>query len=109
MVGAVSVNVGDFNQDTKPDLAAVVDGTVNVVLLNLTPGNPDDTSYFVHQHYQDFLAREPDDRGFDYWTARMDQCVNDPSCMHDRRVDTSAAFFVASEFQQHAKPAARMQ
>jgi hypothetical protein len=67
--------------------------------VNLTPGNPESTAYFVHQHYQDFLAREPDNRGFDYWTARINECGNNPSCMHDRRVDTSAAFFVANEFQ----------
>jgi hypothetical protein len=91
--------VADFNADTKPDLSLVTNGQVSVVLLNATPGKPDNTSYFVHQHYLDFLSREPDVSGFDYWTQHIDQCANDPSCTFERRIGTSAAFMVESEFQ----------
>jgi hypothetical protein len=98
--GAISVTVSDFNNDTRPDLGIVANGQVSVVLLNATPGNPDKTDYFVHQHYLDFLRREPDVSGFDYWTAHLDQCATDPSCTFERRIGTSAAFMVESEFQQ---------
>jgi hypothetical protein len=99
-VAALSLSVTDFNGDTRPDIAVVVNGEVNVVLVNATPGKPDDTSYFVHQHYLDFLSREPDDRGFDYWTNEIDRCANDPVCLRNKRVDISAAFFIETEFQQ---------
>lgn len=98
--GAISVSVADYNSDTKPDLAIVVNGQVSVVMLNATPGLPDDTDYFIHQHYVDFLSREPDVFGFDYWTEHIDQCGNNPSCLLDRRIGTSAAFLIETEFQQ---------
>ncbi len=99
-VGALSIAVADFNRDTRPDLAAVVDSQVSVVLLNATPGNPDKTDYFVHQHYLDFLEREPDNGGFDYWTGQILLCANDPGCVLNRRIGTSAAFFAEKEFQK---------
>jgi hypothetical protein len=99
-VGAVGVIVADFNGDTRPDIAAAVDSQVSVVLINATPGKPDNTQYFVHQHYLDFLDREPDDKGFDYWTNQIDRCISDPTCLRERRIGTSAAFFVETEFQQ---------
>lgn len=98
--GAISVTVADFNNDTKPDLAIVANGQVSVVLINATPGKPDNTDYFVHQHYLDFLAREPDVSGFDYWTLHIDQCGADPVCLREQRIGTSAAFMIESEFLQ---------
>jgi hypothetical protein len=92
--------IGDYNGDTRPDLAATVNSQVSVVLLNLTPGDTDRSDYFVHQHYKDFLGREPDDGGFDYWTGQLDHCACDPACVHNRRIGVSAAFFVENEFQQ---------
>jgi hypothetical protein len=99
-VGAVAVIVADFNGDTRPDIAAALNGQVSVVLINATPGKPDNTQYFVHQHYLDFLDREPDDRGFDYWTNQIDRCSTDPDCVRERRIGISGAFFVEMEFQQ---------
>lgn len=99
-VAALSVLIADFNGDTRPDLAVAINGQLSVALLNATPGKPDNTQYFVHQHYLDFLDREPDDRGFDYWTQNIDQCANDPLCIRNRRTDISAAFFIETEFQQ---------
>lgn len=98
--GAISASVADFNSDTRPDLAIVANGEVSVVMINATPGLPDNTGYFVHQHYMDFLSREPDVSGFDYWSAHIDQCGGDASCLLDRRVGTSAAFMIESEFRQ---------
>jgi len=77
--------VADFNNDTRPDLAVSANGQVSVVLINATPGKPDNSDYFVHQHYLDFLAREPDLSGFDYWKLHIDQCGADPACLRERR------------------------
>jgi FG-GAP-like repeat/Domain of unknown function (DUF4214) len=97
--GAIAANVADFNGDTRPDLAIVANGLVSVVMINATPGLPDDTDYFIHQHYLDFLSREPDVFGFDYWTDHIDECGANPACLLDRRIGTSAAFMIESEFQ----------
>ena len=59
----------------------------------------DDASTFVRQQYLDFLNREPDQNGWDYWTNRITQCGNDARCIHERRIGVSAAFFVEQEFQ----------
>jgi hypothetical protein len=63
--------------------------------------NPiDDAQFFVRQHYLDFLSREPDQDGWDYWNARITECGNDPLCVHQRRIGVSGAFFVELEFQE---------
>jgi hypothetical protein len=64
------------------------------------PNPIDCAEFFVHQHYLDFLNREPDQGGWDYWTARITECGNDPLCVHQRRIDVSGAFFVELEFQE---------
>jgi CSLREA domain-containing protein len=63
--------------------------------------NPaDDTSFFVRQHYHDFLSREPDDSGLQFWTQNIESCGADQNCRAVKRVDTSAAFFLSIEFQE---------
>lgn len=69
--------------------------------LNASPINPLDTSdYFVRQHYLDFLGREPDESGFNFWSNQIRSCGNDPQCVETKRINTSAAFFLSVEFQQ---------
>jgi hypothetical protein len=99
-VGAISVVVADFNGDTRPDLAVTITGKLSVALLNDTPGNPDRSDYFVHQHYLDFLEREPDSLGFEYWRTQIDQCSGDANCVRETRIGTSAAFFIEPEFRE---------
>lgn len=61
--------------------------------------NPiDDSRVFVRAHYLDFLLREPDQPGWDYWTGNITHCGTDPACTGDWRVNTSKAFWYASEF-----------
>ena len=63
--------------------------------------NPiDDAWLFVRQHYLDFLDREPDQGGWDYWTNEITKCGNDTECINRRRLGVSAAFFVENEFQR---------
>src|SRR3712207_8811339 len=60
--------------------------------------NPiDDTDYFVHQHYSDFLSRLPDTSGFLFWTDEIDNCGADAQCKEVKRINVSAAFFLSIE------------
>ncbi len=66
-----------------------------------TGTNPVDTaSFFVHQHYIDFLNREPDPSGFAFWTNEITSCGASAQCTAAKRINVSAAFFLSIEFQQ---------
>src|SRR5215207_1602708 len=63
--------------------------------------NPIDSSaFFVRQHYHDFLNREPDAAGLQFWTDNIESCGADAVCREVKRIDTSAAFFLSIEFQR---------
>jgi hypothetical protein len=63
--------------------------------------NPlDATVYFVRQQYLDFLGREPDEAGLNFWVNNIDACGADGNCRAAKRTDTSAAFFLSIESQQ---------
>jgi hypothetical protein len=63
--------------------------------------NPLDTpEYFVRQHYIDFLGREPDEAGFNFWSDQILECGADTQCIDRRRENVSAAYFLSIEFQQ---------
>ena len=69
----------------------------------------DDTRAFVRQQYHDFLNREPDAAGLNFWADNIDKC-DDPArkpaqltvaqCKQVMRINTSAAFFLSIEFSQ---------
>jgi uncharacterized delta-60 repeat protein len=62
--------------------------------------NPlDTTAFFVRQHYLDFLNREPDTDGFNFWVNQIDSCGADTQCIEVRRIHVSASFFLSIEFQ----------
>jgi hypothetical protein len=64
-------------------------------------GNAIDTpEYFVRQHYLDFLGREPDESGFNFWSDQMLTCASDVNCLEQRRINVSAAYFLSIEFQE---------
>jgi hypothetical protein len=60
----------------------------------------DSNGFFVRQQYLDFLGREPEQTGLEFWTAQLDECNGDSTCLRQRRIDVSAAFFSSREFQQ---------
>jgi len=63
--------------------------------------NPIDCSeFFVHQHYLDFLNREPDAIGLFFWVHEIDSCGDEAQCVATKRVNVSAAYFLSIEFQQ---------
>jgi hypothetical protein len=67
---------------------------------SVTSRNPiDDASPFVRQQYLDFLNREPDASGLNFWTNEITSCGTDQACIELKRVNVSAAFFLSIEFQ----------
>ncbi len=63
--------------------------------------NPIDTpEYFVRQHYLDFLNRDPDESGFNFWSDQVLTCGGDSGCIERRTINVSAAYFLSIEFQQ---------
>jgi len=63
--------------------------------------NPLDTpEYFVRQNYIDFLGREPDESGFNFWSDQILACGGDTECVDSKRTHVSAAYFFSIEFQE---------
>jgi hypothetical protein len=63
--------------------------------------NPIDFApYMVRQQYIDFLDREPDQSGNDFWVNEIVSCVSDANCVAAKRINVSASFFLSIEFQQ---------
>jgi CSLREA domain-containing protein len=58
----------------------------------------DDPNLFVRMHYHDFLNREADQSGLDFWTGQMTNCG--AADLTVCRVNVSGAFFLSIEFQQ---------
>jgi hypothetical protein len=76
---------------------AVFTGTLDAVIT----GNVIDTpEYFVRQHYLDFLGREPDSAGLNFWSDQILGCGNDFNCIERRTINVSAAYFLSIEFQE---------
>ena len=66
-------------------------GTANMI---------DTPEYFVRQHYLDFLGREPDSEGLNFWSEQIAMCGSDYNCLERRTINVSAAYFLSIEFQK---------
>jgi len=115
---AMGVLDGTGGNGGTPQLDAFPDGGMNGVLQNGKIFTRADSSslalsglsfgpvaneinearFFVRQHYLDFLGREPDSGGLDYWSGQITGCA-DSRCVNSRRIGVSAAFFIELEFQ----------
>lgn len=100
----IAINVGG-NTNNATVVAAAGDAvTPDWQSLSVASGpfanQIDDPRVFVRQHYLDFLGREPDQGGLDYWTSQITRCGEDERCVNEQRINVSAAFFVEAEFQQ---------
>jgi hypothetical protein len=72
-----------------------------VTRLSVAPINPiDNPAFFVRQHYIDFLNREPDAAGIDFWMNEIASCNGDAACIDVKRQNVSAAYFLSTEFQE---------
>jgi hypothetical protein len=81
---------------------AYVSGGLTVDLPNGVTGANliDDAQFFVAQQYRDFLSREPDASGLNFWTNEIRQCGTNAQCITQKRVNVSAAFFLSIEFKE---------
>ena len=70
------------------------------ILDDESPNLIDETTFFVTQHYRDFLGREPDASGLAFWKDNIDSCGANAQCREVKRIDTSAAFFLSIEHQE---------
>ena len=62
--------------------------------------NPvDNSTFFVRQHYLDFLNREPDTSGLNFWVNEIESCGANAACREVKRINVSAAFFLSIEFR----------
>jgi hypothetical protein len=69
----------------------------------------DDPATFIGQHYHDFLNRQHDTAGLNFWTNTITSCGADQQCIQIKRINASAAFFLSIEFQQTSFFVLRMQ
>jgi hypothetical protein len=98
----------DFSVFLGPGFGMGVNGPGRVIVTvtdNDAPPvttNPLETpAFFVTQQYYDFLSRQPDQAGLDFWTGQItNPCNGNPVCIGQRRVAVSNAFFFELEFQQ---------
>jgi uncharacterized protein (TIGR03118 family) len=82
-------------------------GSPNVATLTINDNDPsnsttnpiDDASFFVRQHYRDFLNREPDAAELAFWTDQITSCGGNQACINQRRIGVSAALFHSTEFR----------
>lgn len=82
-------------------LGSNTDAVFTATLLDNGFDNPiNTTEYFVRQHYLDFLGREPDEEGFNFWTDQILECGSDTNCIERRRENVSEAYFFSNEFQE---------
>jgi len=101
---AANAPFGDYSirlQANSGEVAYLAGGlTVDPGVNTATPNPVDDAHFFVRQDYRDFLGRNADQNGLDYWTNQIAQCGVDTECIRARRIDVSAAFFAGTEFQE---------
>lgn len=64
------------------------------------PNPINNARFFVNQHYFDFLNREPDAAGLDFWTNEITSCGSNFPCLMVRRINVSAAFYLSIEFRE---------
>lgn len=103
--GTVSYSIANNSTGQSRTGTLTIAGQTYAVIQGGTPGQPttnpiDSALFFVRQHYRDFLNREPDASGLDFWNNGITSCGPDAQCAEIKRINTSAAFFLSIEFQQ---------
>jgi uncharacterized delta-60 repeat protein len=56
--------------------------------------------FFTRIHYYDFLNREADTPGLNFWMGQITSCGSDATCTEVRRISVSASFFLSIEFKE---------
>jgi hypothetical protein len=94
-----------FNVTLTNPTGATLGTSIATVHINDDPTEPsvnaiDDAQTFVGQHYHDFLNRQADSSGLNFWTNQITSCGTDQACVQLKRINVSAAYFLSIEFQQ---------
>ncbi len=92
-----AVVASDADNDSIPDEVELTEGTDPLFKDNDVFA---DARLFAKQQYRDFLRREGDQGGINYWTSSIGNGVS--------RASVTAAFFNSSEFQAAIAPVARL-
>jgi subtilisin family serine protease len=82
------------------NVASVTIADNDTVPPTSNPLDNSDARFFVRLHYIDFLNRDPDQSGLDFWSHQISDCGTTQSCIELKRINVSAAFFLSIEFQQ---------
>ena len=69
-------------------------------ISSATANASDAAAFFVSQHYNDFLNREPDATGLAHWINEITSCGANAQCIEVKRINVSAAFFLSIEFKE---------
>jgi hypothetical protein len=85
---------------SRPNEPSFLIVTINSDDAGGSPNPVDNSSFFVRQHYRDFLNRDPDAAGFAFWINEIESCGTDAQCRDIKRINVSAAFFLSIEFQE---------
>ena len=101
---------------SNPTGGSVLTGSTQTISATLTitdpvepaPSQVELVNNFVRLHYQDFLNREPDASGLQFWSNQILDCGSDTQCIEIKRINVSAAFFLSIEFQETGYLAERM-
>jgi hypothetical protein len=89
-------NPSGVSLGTPAIATATITGNANDPATNVI----DNARSYVGQHYQDFLNRQPDASGWDFWTNVITSCGTNQSCIEIKRINVSAAYFLSIEFQE---------
>ena len=83
-----------------PNFATITISNNQTANSTTNPLDNSDARFFVRQQYLDFLSREPDQGGWDFWSNEITSCGSNPQCLDVKHVNVSAAYFLSIEFQQ---------
>jgi hypothetical protein len=93
---SLSNPTGAFLSDRPSVMITITDNDAS----DGTTNPADDATFFVRQHYRDFLNRDPDAPGLAFWVNEITSCGSSPQCIEIKRINVSAAFFLSIEFQE---------
>lgn len=97
-----TVSLGLLNATGNAGLGARNTASLIIHDNDITMGSNvvDISSWYVRQHYNDFLNRKADSDGEAFWVNNIESCGSSFECREVKRIDTSAAFFLSIEFQK---------